>query len=129
MRDGLAVVPKEPVKAFAVWVPGASDGPEPPLTKRAGGIPATAEYLSQCDRIVAQWMLPLGELWKTQLGLFVASNLGVPEVFAGHQNASRGSAYWCTAVMLSKTHPGSGESIEVWGLQFLLAVAAQFSPS
>ena len=74
-------------------------------------------------------MLPLGELWKTQLGLLVTSDLGVSEMFACHQHASRGGAYWCSAVMLRESHSFGGKPIEVWRLEFLLAIATQFTPA
>jgi hypothetical protein len=73
-------------------------------------------------------MLPLGEFWKTQLGLLVASDLGVPEMFAGHQHASRRCAYGCSAAMLRESHSFGGEPIEVWRLEFLLAIATQLAP-
>ena len=126
--DRLAVVAEEVVEALVVRVAGGADRAEPPLAHRGGGVAGLLKFFGDGEGIGGDRVLAtVLELWKVDLRLQVAADLGVAEVFAGHQDAARGGADRRPGVVAGEAQPLAGEAVDVGGADLLLSVAAELA--
>ena len=68
-------------------------------------------------------VLPLG------FEFLVVAHKGVAWMFAGHQHTPRRCAHGVAGIVRRKPHAFARKLVEVWRLDFLLAVGTQFRPT
>jgi len=125
----LANVAVEVVKALFLRVSGGVDDAKAPFAECAGGIAGVLE--NTCDCLGAFFQRPLAcnrgaeDPSCVTSNLYVVANLGAAAVQARHEDATGWGTDGVSAVVLSEFHSFGGEAVNIGGLDFFLAVAAQ----
>ena len=83
-----------------------------PLSDLSGRISFRFQKFCHCD------------ILGTQIVLTVPANIAMACIETRHQNAARRSAYSRAGIEISEPHPVLSESINMWGLDELLTIAA-----
>src|SRR5579883_327977 len=120
VRVSLAVVAEEQIEAVLERAAGTVPHPQAPLSHRPRCVAFRFEQLRERHVLGADGVLPL---W---LHLTIVANRCVAGMFAGHEGTPRWRTHRTARIEMSEFRSAGGEFIDVWCLDLLLAVTAEF---